>query len=227
MMQEAITKNSLLLAAFALFVAAGLASTEIGTREAREASLRKVQSAALAEIITNDFHDNILLDDFITVSDSEYLKLKSEKKIHISRLNGQVNAFIFPTRAPDGYGGSINSIVGVYIDGTIAGARVISHAETPGLGDKIELKKSPWILEFSGKSLNNPEADQWAVTKDKGIFDSFTGATITPRAVINSIHNTLIYFDKNKQSLLDQAQATSAPQEAPESKVVENGEASS
>ena len=204
-MKEAITKNSLLLAAFALFVAAGLAGTEINTRDARAASLRAVQSKALEEIIPAGDHDNNLLDDNIAVSDTELLKLKTEKTIHIARLNGEVTAFIIPVRAPDGYGGSINSIVGIKTDGTLAGARVITHAETPGLGDKIDIKKSPWILAFTGKSLDNLSEKQWAVKKDKGVFDQFTGATITPRAVVNSIHNTLKYYKANEASLLAQA----------------------
>lgn len=205
MMKEAITKNSLLLAAFALFVAAGLAATEINTRAAREASLRAVKSKALEAIVPAAEHDNILLDDSIPVNDTEFLKLKNEMTIHIARMNGQITAFIFPVRATDGYGGAIDSIVGIRTDGTLAGARVITHAETPGLGDKIELKKSPWILAFNGKSLDNLTEKEWAVKKDKGVFDQFTGATITPRAVVSSIHNTLKYFQANKTELFEKA----------------------
>ena len=212
-MKEAITKNSLLLAAFALFVAAGLAATEINTRDARAASLRAVQSKALEEIIPAAQHDNALLDDNIIVNDTELLKLKSAKTIHFARLNGEITAFIIPVRAPDGYGGSINSIVGVKTDGTIAGVRVITHSETPGLGDKIEFKKSPWVLEFDGKSLKNPSTEQWGVKKDHGIFDQFTGATITPRAVVNSIHNTLLYFQANKAELFTHALNTQMAQD--------------
>ena len=125
----------------------------------------------------------------------------------------------FPVRAPDGYSGSIKSIVGVKTDGTIAGVRVISHAETPGLGDKIELKKSPWVLEFNDKSIDNTSAEQWAVKKDKGVFDQFTGATITPRAVINSIYLCLQYFQANKDKLLSQAQEGVGEQNPPNTSV--------
>ncbi|NRA40886.1 MAG: electron transport complex subunit RsxG [Pseudomonadales bacterium] len=215
-MQEAITKNSFLLAAFALLVAAGIASTEISTRLARAESLRQVQSKALEEIIPKAQHDNSLLDDFLMTDDQSLLKLKQPAKIHISRLQGEVNAFIFPVRAPDGYGGSIDSIVGIRTDGTVAGVRIISHSETPGLGDKIELKKSDWVLAFNDKSINNPEQKKWAVKKDKGIFDQFTGATITPRAVINSIYNSLLFFQTNKASLLAQAQPETEEKPSPE-----------
>lgn len=207
MIKQAITKNSLLLACFALTVAAGLAITELNTRDARAKSIRKVQSMALAEIIPPQRHDNILLDDNIEVTDSELLKLKKPKNIHIARKAGQVVAFIIPTRAPSGYGGPIHSIVGINIDGSIAGVRVIQHAETPGLGDKIEVKKSDWVFSFEGKSLHTPNKEKWGVKKDGGVFDQFTGATITPRAVVQSVANALSYFEQNKQQLLAQAGA--------------------
>lgn len=211
MIRQAMTKNSLMLGLFALAVAAGLAGTEIATRESRAQALRKVQSMALEEIIPADRHDNILLDDAIAVDDQEYLKLKETKTIHIARKNGQVVAFILPARAPDGYGGAIDSIVGINLDGTIAGVRVIQQQETPGLGDRVEIKKSNWVLGFNGKSLNNPDSNGWKVKKDKGIFDQFTGATITPRATVQSVYSTLLYFNKHKDALLQQAQAMNGP----------------
>lgn len=206
MISRAISKNSIMLGLFAIIMAAGLAATELATREQRAESLRRVQSLALEEIIPTSRHDNVLLDDIIHTDDNEYLKLKDTKNIHIARKNGAVIAFIFPVRAPDGYGGAIDSIVGVNLDGTIAGVRILQHRETPGLGDKIELKKSTWALSFNKKSLNNPQPERWKVKKDKGVFDQFTGATITPRAVVQSIYNTLVFFDKHKDSLLQQAQ---------------------
>lgn len=207
MIAKAISKNSIMLGLFAVLVAAGLAVTEFSTRELRAESLRKVQSKALEEIIPAGQHDNMLLDDTIPVDDQEYLHLKEPKKIHVARMNGEVVAFIFPTRAPDAYSGTIDSIVGINIDGTIAGVRVIQHQETPGLGDKIELKKSPWILGFNGKSLGNPAPELWKVKKDKGIYDQFTGATITPRAVVQSVYNALLYYRKHQGELLQQAAA--------------------
>jgi len=104
--------------------------------------------------------------------------------------------------APDGYSGAIHLLVGIHADGRVAGVRVIGHRETPGLGDKIELAKSPWIRSFEGKSLSSPEAEGWAVKKDRGEFDQFAGATITPRAVVGAVHRALQYFDAHKAELL-------------------------
>ena len=205
MIQQAIRKNSILLGLFAVAMAAGLAITENATREQRAESLRKVQSQALEEIIPASAHDNSLLDDTLTTADSEFLKLKEPSTIHIARKDGAVIAFILPARSPDGYAGTIDLIVGIRVDGTLAGVRVIRHGETPGLGDKIDLNKNDWILGFNGKSLENPAPELWKVKKDKGVFDQFTGATITPRAVVGAVRNALVYFQKHRNELLQQA----------------------
>ena len=95
------------------------------------------------------------------------------------------------------------------MDGSIAGVRIIQHTETPGLGDKIETKKSDWVYAFNNLSLHNPETSAWGVKKDGGIFDQFTGATITPRVVVKSIHNALLFFKQNKEQLLKAADKSS------------------
>lgn len=210
MIGQAITKNSILLTLFAVTVAAGLAGTELITRDKRAESLRAVQARALLEIIPAERHDNELVDDIIMTDDDTYLRLRDSQSIHIARRGNEVVAFIIPTRAPDGYGGAIDSIVGVNLDGSVAGVRVIRHQETPGLGDKVELSRSQWVLDFNGKSLNDPARENWGVRKDGGIFDQFTGATITPRAVVGSVYNVLLYFKENREALLQAAQTIAA-----------------
>ena len=130
------------------------------------------------------------------------LGLKKGGNIHIARDNGQPVAAIIPTVTGDGYSGDISMIIGINFDGTIAGVRVVDHHETPGLGDKVDLKESDWILSFNGKSLTNPTADRWKVRKEGGDFDQFTGATITPRAVISQLVNALEYFNRDSERLL-------------------------
>ena len=92
-------------------------------------------------------------------------------------------------------------MIGVYADGTLAGVRVLAHKETPGLGDGIDEKHSPWILAFTGKSLENPLLDRWKVKKDGGVFDQFTGATITPRAVVKATQRFLEYVQTHQDVL--------------------------
>jgi len=118
--------------------------------------------------------------------------------------------------APDGYSGNISLIVGVNADASVAGVRLLAHQETPGLGDKIDLKKSPWILSFNGKQFTGAIDSEWAVKKDGGQFDQFTGATITPRAVVSAVGRALQFFDLNRDELLAPttgSTATPAPRE--------------
>lgn len=193
MLGASISKNSLLLAVFALIAAGGLALTNEGTRERIQKAERAAQQKALFEIVPRSRHDNDLLLDTLPVPENAWhlLGLKKGGEIHIARQNGQVVAMIIPAVAPDGYSGDIRMIVGINRDGSVAGVRVLAHNETPGLGDKVDLKKSDWILSFNGKSLAAPAPADWAVKKDGGDFDQFTGATITPRAVVNQVRRVL------------------------------------
>jgi electron transport complex protein RnfG len=128
-------------------------------------------------------------------------------------------AAIFASVAPDGYNAPIHLLIGLEVpSGRITGVRVVSHRETPGLGDLIDIGKSDWIRQFDGKSIDEPEASAWAVAKDEGQFDSITGATVTPRAVIRAVRNTLLYFDAHRDELLAQAQrvAESRSSQTPE-----------
>ncbi len=200
MLGTSISKNSLLLGAFALVTAAILAGTQLGTRDRITAAEREAAQRALLEIVPLERHTNDLLVDTVTI-DKKYwepLGLKNGGVVNIARDDQQPVAAIIPVIAPDGYSGDIKLIVGINADGSIAGVRVLSHNETPGLGDKLDLKKSQWILGFNGKSLTKPSVDGWAVKKDGGEFDQFTGATITPRAVVNSVKRTLQYFAEAK-----------------------------
>ncbi len=116
-------------------------------------------------------------------------------RLYLARKNGQPTAAALETTAPDGYSGAIKLLVGADFNGTVLGTRVIEHHETPGLGDKIELRISDWISFFSGKKIEGPDDKRWAVKKDGGMFDQFTGATITPRAVVNAVRRTALYME--------------------------------
>ena len=106
--------------------------------------------------------------------------------------------------APDGYAGAIRLLVAVAPDGRLLGVRVLSHKETPGLGDAIDSRRSGWIGAFAGRSLEDPREDRWKVRKDGGDFDQLTGATVTPRAVVRAVRNALVYFDRHRDALLAQ-----------------------
>ena len=202
MLRQAITRNSVLLAIFAICTTLLITGTYLLTKDRIAVEERKAEEKALLQIVPRERHDNSMLDETIAVGpETEGLGLRQPKRIYIARQADEIIAAIIPTTAPDGYNGDIDLIVGVNSDGTIAGVRALRHKETPGLGDKVDLKKSDWILGFNGRSLNNPTVDNWAVKKDKGVFDQFTGATITPRAVVAATLGALQFAEANRDTL--------------------------
>jgi electron transport complex protein RnfG len=206
-MQGSIRRNSILLALFAVLTTTLIAGTYLGTRERIAEEQRKAEEKALLEIVPAQRHDNSMLDDNIVVNgDDKGLGLRRDKKIFVARLAGVPVAVILPVTAHDGYAGDIDLIVGINVDGTVAGVRTLAHKETPGLGDKVDLQKSQWILDFDGRSLSDPTPQKWGVKRDKGVFDQFTGATITPRAVTAAVLRALEYFAANRERLLATAE---------------------
>lgn len=205
MLGQSITRNSILLALFAACTTALIAGTYLLTKDDIAQQKRLAEEKALLEIVPRTRHDNSMLDDTIAVGPRDAgLGLNEDKHIYIARQKGKVVAVIIPAVAPDGYTGEIELIIGVNNDGTIAGVRALTHRETPGLGDKVDIKKSDWILSFDGHSLVNPTLNGWAVKKDKGIFDQFTGATITPRAVVAATLRALQFAQTHRKTLFDE-----------------------
>ncbi|WAJ39097.1 electron transport complex subunit RsxG [Pseudomonas sp. GOM7] len=202
---RSMLKNALVLGLFAIGTVGTVALLQQGTAERIAKAEREAQVRALAEILPAGSYDNHLLDNRIELNAPE-LGHRSPQSAYLALKGGQPSALILPVTAPDGYSGAIHLLVGIFADGRLAGVRVLSHKETPGLGDKIELAKSDWVLGFTGKSLHNPGEDGWAVKKDRGDFDQFAGATITPRAVVKAVHGALRYFDTHRAQLLGLAE---------------------
>ena len=213
MIGRAISRNSLLLGVFAVVTTGVIAATFLGTKDLIAEQIRAARARALLEIVPDDRHNNAMLDTTIPIADKDLLNLDTEQQVFVAMQNDTPVAFVFPSVAPDGYSGAIDMLVGVNADGSIAGVRVVQHEETPGLGDKVDLKKSDWVLNFNGRSLGDPAPAKWKVKKDKGVFDQFTGATITPRAVTKAVYKTLQYYRKHTEQLLAQAQAAATPLE--------------
>ena len=207
MLTQSISKNSLILTAFALVTAGILAVTYQATAERIAEEERKAAQAALLEIVPATRHDNDMLSQTFSIPQNllTELGLKNNANIHLAYNNGEPVAAIVPALAPDGYSGDIKLIIGINADGSLAGVRVLTHKETPGLGEKIDLRKSDWILGFNGKSLTNPNIEQWAVKKDGGHFDLFTGATITPRAVVQRVKQTLQFYSTHQALIFEKS----------------------
>ena len=201
MLRQYMTRSALILGLFALVGGGLVAYIYQLTKPHIEEAERAYTLRSLHAVIDPSLHDNDIFRDMITVRDPELLGTDKPVPVFRARRNGKPVAVAIMSVAPDGYGGPIKLLVGIYADGTIAGVRVLSHKETPGLGDSIEERRSDWILSFNGHSLRNPEQKGWHVQRDGGMFDQFTGATITPRAVVKAVYNTLKYYQRHKERL--------------------------
>ena len=119
------------------------------------------------------------------------------------RQGAEISGVAFSVVAPDGYSGNINMMVGVDAGGTVVGLEILTHAETPGLGDKIT--RDEFKGQFKGKAL---EGSDWRVKKDGGDFDQITGATISPRAVVKAVHKGLQFYRDHQQDVLTAERAS-------------------
>jgi electron transport complex protein RnfG len=192
-----------ILAGFALLASVLLGVTNCSTEDTIQQRLNEDLIKSLEEVVPAALHDNDMLKDTLTVPSAEFNIGGKETTVYLAKKAGKVNAVCFKFIAPDGYSGAINMIMGIDRDGNILGVRVLSHKETPGLGDKIEVAKSDWILSFVGKSLDNLTPAQWAVKKDGGVFDQFAGATITPRKSVQAINRGLQLFKAHQAQLIN------------------------
>ena len=205
----AISRRQVLLSGvflwlFAVVGTTLVALTEYSTSATIVENERQLLLRNLYALLPMNRLDNDIATDTLELPASTLLGTDDDSTVYRARLRGEPVAAIFNSIAPDGYNGKIHLLVGVYIDGSLAGVRVVKHAETPGLGDAVEIRKSSWIEDFAGKSLTNPSQDRWRVKRDGGDFDQFTGATITPRAVVAAVRNTLLYYQQNADMIFDQ-----------------------
>lgn len=187
------------LSGFAVTGTALVAMTHDQTAKRIAANERATLLRRLSELVPSEGYDNQLLEDTTTVQ-SVTLGSAQPQTVYRARQGSRPVAAFTTIVAPDGYGGPIRLLLGVRPDGTLTGVRVISHQETPGLGDAIEAERSDWIQAFAGRSLGNPTQSDWAVRKDGGEFDQFTGATITPRAVVEAVATFLEYFQQHREA---------------------------
>jgi electron transport complex protein RnfG len=198
-----IIRSSVLLGIIALLGTVLLAGVNELTHERIIEQEKRRVLQQLNEIVPTALYNNDLLADKIEINEQDFFRHSAAVTVYRARMNDQPVAVMMIVTAPDGYNGDIRVLVGIAADGTVFGVRVISHRETPGLGDPIAFEKSDWVLGFKNTSLRNPESDGWAVKKDGGQFDQFTGATISPRAVVKVVHRALVFFEANRQMLFD------------------------
>jgi electron transport complex protein RnfG len=193
----------LVLGAFAIVGVTLVAVTHAATAERIAANDRMTMLKKLEAIVPPGSIGNDPIADRIEVQASDLLG-NASTNVYRVRKDGEPVALVLNPIVPDGYAGPIKLLVAVMKDGSLGGVRVVSHHETPGLGDKIEEQRTDWVLGFTGKSLEDPSEDQWKVKRDGGVYDQFTGATITPRSIVKAVANTLRFVKAQGEGLYTQ-----------------------
>lgn len=198
--------TAILLTTFAFVGTAIVALTQNNTRDIIAENKRQELLRTLGELVPPALYDNDPVGSAIAVRNRPLLGTNKDVMVYRATHHGNPAAVIMTPIAPDGYSGDIGLLVAIDSrSDALLGVRVLWHKETPGLGDWIETDKSDWVLSFTGHSLGDPDELGWRVEKDGGIFDQVTGATITPRAVVKAVYNTLRYYQQHKARLLDMA----------------------
>jgi Na+-translocating ferredoxin:NAD+ oxidoreductase subunit G len=190
-MLKSMQKNGLRLGLFALVCTGFIVFTDYSTHGKIVTQQKEKQRLLLANMLPADRYNNALASSCYELV-SPYLGNTKPHPVYVARKDNRVTGYIIESVAPDGYSGSIHLLTGVTADGEVQRVDVLEHHETPGLGDKIDRNKGNWLDGFSNKRLQNETDSRWAVKKDGGQFDSFTGATITPRAIVKQLRNVLL-----------------------------------
>ena len=197
---DAVRRSGMGIGLFAILSAGIIAITQVNTKDQIFANQAEAAARALFEIYPASIDPELYQHQLELPAG--HLGHNTKQTAHQAIKAGQVSGVILPVRTSEGYSGDIDLLVGVNRDGSLGGVRVVTHRETPGLGDNIELAKSDWVLSFNGRARNGSDDPNWAVRKDGGQFDQFTGATITPRAVVDATAVALDYFEANRALLL-------------------------
>lgn len=207
--------RTLLLVGLVAAAAAFIVSASHEFSKDRIAANRRARLiASLNSVLDPTLRDRDLATVRISVTDKELLGGNEPVDVYIAEDERKPVAAVFATAETEGYNSTIHLLIGVSREGVLTGVRAVSHRETPGLGDAIDIQKSKWITKFDGKSLASPPLERWAVDKDDGDFDSITGATVTSRAVVKGVKNTLLYFERHRDELFTAAAAAPSNDDA-------------
>jgi len=201
MNDQTVIKTGTTLAVIAAICTALVAATYQLTEERIAANKKALLEQALQPALSGLFYDGGVSESRLVIPPPHDLPGNDAALIFRVYAKDTPVAALFAVTARDGFSGVIRVLVGVEFDGTITGVRILQHRETPGLGDKIESARSDWIFQFDGRYMGDPEVAGWAIRNDGGEFDQLTGASVTPRAVIKAIRDTLLYFAAHRDEI--------------------------
>jgi len=208
-------KTLLTLGLIGLLAAALLSGVHLATRDRIASEQQRQALATLNQLVPESGYDNELIEDRFSAWISG---LSSPSTIYRARMESEPVALLADVTTPDGYSGDIRLLVGIEPDGEVIGVRILEHRETPGLGDKIELKRTDWLRQFTGKSLGAPPAQAWAADRRGGAFDTLSSATITSAAVIEAVRNVLAWYSANRDNAFELEAQSSASNSGSEDK---------
>ena len=198
---NSVLKGGLTLATIGAVCAALVATTYLLTQDRIAANEQAWLEKSLEPALAGLFFEGSVSESMRLIRAPHDLPGPDDVIIYRLFAAEQPVAALFAVTARDGYAGPIRVLVGIEYDGTVTGIRILEHRETPGLGDRIVSSRSDWVFQFDGRSLGDPSADGWALKRDGGQFDQLTGASVTPRAVISVVKETLIYFDAHREEI--------------------------
>lgn len=195
-LQTAVTLSVVIAVCVALVTA-----THLMTADQIAANEKALLERSLAPALAGLSFDGSVSESLLVLQPPHELPGDDPAQIYRVYADGEPAAALIAVTARGGFSGPIRILVGVDISGQVTGVRILDHEETPGLGDKIDPSKSRWVFQFDGRALGDPGVDDWAIRSDGGEFDQITGASVTPRAVIKAIRDTLIYFESHRDTL--------------------------
>ena len=206
MTRPAIIKTGFTLAAIAAICTSLVAATYHATKQRIADNAKAMLEQSLQPALSGVFYDSGVSESRVILDPPHELPGNDPAIIYRVYAEDEPVAALFVVTARDGFSGPIRILLGVGVDGNVTGLRILEHRETPGLGDKIESSRSDWVFQFDGRSLSDPSVTGWAIKEDGGDFDQLTGASVTPRAVIKAVRDTLIYFDANPDAVFAMAE---------------------
>jgi electron transport complex protein RnfG len=196
-----VLQSGLTLAAIAAICTALVAATHRITADRIAANEKARLEQSLQPALTGLFYDNDVTESRFVIAPPHGLPGTGPAIVYRVYAAGEPVAALFVVTAMDGYAGPIRILLGIDMNGIVTGLRILEHRETPGLGDRIDATRSDWVYQFDGRSLGNPELAEWAIGVDGGAFDQLTGASITPRAVVKAVRQTLLYFESHRDEI--------------------------
>jgi electron transport complex protein RnfG len=200
-MNTAMFRSGITLAVIAAICTALVALTYRLTAERIVANEQAWLERSLQPALSGLFYDSGVTESKIIIPPPHDLPGSEAAIIYRVYGEGAPVAALFVVSARDGYAGPIRILVGIDTMGVVTGVHVLEHRETPGLGDRIESTKSDWVKQFNGHSLLDPEPTGWAIKGDGGQYDQLTGASVTPRAIVKAIKETLLYFEAHSEEI--------------------------